>query len=147
MECILYAVQDGENNIQVTGPPRNNEIGSNSSSRPVSTPEGISSPASLAEVLLSTRQMFVEQASECLLVRSRTSIHLSIFPLCWNTGPLTIKRRKEMLFFSFCAFISKYLCMSHYIMQCLEMCCEFIIYFHSNLQASWRIKLMSPIPC
>ncbi|KAK8471249.1 hypothetical protein PHAVU_003G173700 [Phaseolus vulgaris] len=41
------------------------------SSRSGSAPEGFSSPTLLAEVLLSTRRMIVEQAGECLLQLSR----------------------------------------------------------------------------
>lgn len=69
MDHILLAVREGENNVQAVEARRNEEMGSNSS-RLGSTPEGLSSPASLAEVLRSTRRMIVEQAGECLLVRS-----------------------------------------------------------------------------
>lgn len=43
------------------------------SSRSASALEGFSSPTLLAEVLLSTRRMIVEQAGECLLVSFKTS--------------------------------------------------------------------------
>lgn len=72
MEHIWLAVREGGNNAQAAEVRRNEEMGS-VSSRSGLTPEGLSSPASLAEVLLSTRRMIVEQAGECLLVRSETS--------------------------------------------------------------------------
>lgn len=69
MEHILLAVREGENNAQAAEAHSNGEIGS-ASSRLGSTPESLSSPASLAEVLRSTRRMITEQAGECILVCS-----------------------------------------------------------------------------
>ncbi|KAK7330007.1 hypothetical protein VNO77_24191 [Canavalia gladiata] len=63
-------VREGGDNVQAAEARRNEEMGS-VSSRLGSIPEGLSSPASLAEVLRSTRQMIVEQAGECLLQLSR----------------------------------------------------------------------------
>ncbi|XP_061350728.1 ubiquitin-like domain-containing protein CIP73 isoform X2 [Gastrolobium bilobum] len=63
-------VREGGNNVQAAEAHTNEEMGS-VSSRMSSTPEGLSSPASLAEVLLSTRQMIIEQAGECLLQLAR----------------------------------------------------------------------------
>lgn len=68
---ILLAAREGGNNVQAAEAHRNEERGF-VSSRLSSIPEGLSSPASLAEVLLSTRRMIIEQAGECLLVRSKT---------------------------------------------------------------------------
>ncbi|KAI4344222.1 hypothetical protein L6164_011473 [Bauhinia variegata] len=65
------AIVRGGNDVQATEAQRNEEIGSFSSPRPGSIPEALSSPASLAEVLLSTRQMFTEQDGECLLQLAR----------------------------------------------------------------------------
>ncbi|TKY54761.1 Large proline-rich protein BAG6 [Spatholobus suberectus] len=62
-------VREGGDNAQAEA-RRNEEIGS-VSLRSGSTSEGLSSPTSLAEVLLSTRQMINEQAGECLLQLSR----------------------------------------------------------------------------
>ncbi|XP_027333418.1 ubiquitin-like domain-containing protein CIP73 isoform X3 [Abrus precatorius] len=63
-------VREGGDNVQAAEARRNEETGS-VSSRSGSTPEGLSSPSSLAEVLLSTRRMIVEQAGEYLLQLSR----------------------------------------------------------------------------
>ncbi|XP_057416746.1 ubiquitin-like domain-containing protein CIP73 [Lotus japonicus] len=62
--------REGGNNVQAAEAHRNEERGF-VSSRLSSTPEGLSSPASLAEVLLSTRRMIIEQAGECLLQLAR----------------------------------------------------------------------------
>ncbi|CAL0325675.1 unnamed protein product [Lupinus luteus] len=59
-------VRDGMNNGQAAEDHRSDEMGS-ISSRSGSTAEGIPSPASLAEVLRSSRRMIVEQVGECLL--------------------------------------------------------------------------------
>ena len=80
MECILFAVREGENNVQTAETHRNGEMGS-VSSRLGSTPEALSSPASLAEVMLSTRRMMIEQAGECLLVRFKASPYIFILYL------------------------------------------------------------------
>lgn len=77
MEHILLAVREGGNNAQAAEAHRNEETGS-VSSRLGSTPESLSSPASLAEVLLSTRRMIVEQAGECILVCSKASPYIFI---------------------------------------------------------------------
>ncbi|KAI5416048.1 ubiquitin-like domain-containing protein CIP73 [Lathyrus oleraceus] len=63
-------VREGENNAQAAEAHSNGEIGS-ASSRLGSTPESLSSPASLAEVLRSTRRMITEQAGECILQLAR----------------------------------------------------------------------------
>lgn len=68
MEHILLAVREGGNG-QAAEAHSNEAVGSGSS--PLgSTAENLPSPASLAEVLLSTRQMIIEQAGECILVCS-----------------------------------------------------------------------------
>ncbi|KAK7388562.1 hypothetical protein VNO78_23382 [Psophocarpus tetragonolobus] len=59
-------VREGGDHAQAAEAQRNVEFRS-VSSRLGSTPEGLSSPTSLAEVLLSTRRMIAEQAGECLL--------------------------------------------------------------------------------
>lgn len=60
----------GGNNAQETNIHGDEESSSNSSSRPSTTQESFPTPASLAEVMLSTRQMLTGEVSECLLVRS-----------------------------------------------------------------------------
>lgn len=69
MEHVLLAVREGGNNVQTAEAHRSVEMGS-ASSRMGSVPESLPSPASLAEVLLSTRRMITQQAGECILVRS-----------------------------------------------------------------------------
>ncbi|RZB56279.1 ubiquitin-like domain-containing protein CIP73 isoform X4 [Glycine soja] len=59
-------VREGRDNAEAAEAQRNEETRS-VSSHLGSTPEGLSSPASLAEVLRSTRQMIDQQAGECLL--------------------------------------------------------------------------------
>lgn len=63
-------VREGGDNAQAGESQRNEEIGS-VSLRSGLTTEGLSSPTSLAEVLLSTRRMITEQADQCLLQLSR----------------------------------------------------------------------------
>ncbi|KAL5065236.1 hypothetical protein RYX36_026973 [Vicia faba] len=63
-------VREGENNAQAAEARSNGEMGP-ASSRLGSTPESLSSPASLAEVLRSTRRMITEQAGECILQLAR----------------------------------------------------------------------------
>ncbi|XP_058759652.1 ubiquitin-like domain-containing protein CIP73 [Vicia villosa] len=63
-------VREGENNAQAAEAHSNDEVGS-VTSRLGSTPENLSSPASLAEVLRSTRRMITEQAGECILQLAR----------------------------------------------------------------------------
>lgn len=72
VEHILLAVREGRDNAEAAEAQRNEETRS-VSSHLGSTPEGLSSPASLAEVLRSTRQMIDQQAGECLLVSSKAS--------------------------------------------------------------------------
>ncbi|KAJ0090933.1 hypothetical protein Patl1_14855 [Pistacia atlantica] len=57
----------GSNNSQGTATDRTGERDSTSASHSGTVHEGLPTPASLAEVMLSTRQMLVEQAGECLL--------------------------------------------------------------------------------
>lgn len=85
MEHILLAVREG-GNAQAAEAHSNEAMGSGSS-RLGSTPENLPSPASLAEVLLSTRQMIIEQAGECILVCSNSSY----FHLYMSLPPLTIQ--------------------------------------------------------
>ncbi|KAJ1382371.1 Ubiquitin-like domain superfamily [Sesbania bispinosa] len=63
-------VREGGNDVQAAEARRNEELGS-VSSRLGSTAEGLSSTASLAGVLLSTRQMIIERVGECLLQLAR----------------------------------------------------------------------------
>ncbi|MED6206122.1 Ubiquitin-like domain-containing protein cip73 [Stylosanthes scabra] len=63
-------VREGGNNVPAAEAHRNVDMGS-ASSRLGSTPEALSSPASLAEIMLSSRQMMIEQAGECLLQLAR----------------------------------------------------------------------------
>lgn len=63
----------GGNNAEEANIHGDEESSSNSSSRPSTTQESFPTPASLAEVMLSTRQMLAEEVSECLLVRSKPS--------------------------------------------------------------------------
>ncbi|CAJ1944724.1 unnamed protein product [Sphenostylis stenocarpa] len=63
-------VREGGDIAQAAEAQRNVETRSVSSNLG-STPDGLSSPTFLAEVLLSTRRMIVEQAGECLLQLSR----------------------------------------------------------------------------
>lgn len=63
----------GGNNAQEANIHGDEESSSNSSSRPSTTQESFPTPASLAEVMLSTRQMLTGEVSECLLVRSKPS--------------------------------------------------------------------------
>ncbi|KGN60751.1 ubiquitin-like domain-containing protein CIP73 [Cucumis sativus] len=61
----------GGNNAQETNIHGDEESSSNSSSRPSTTQESFPTPASLAEVMLSTRQMLTGEVSECLLQLAR----------------------------------------------------------------------------
>ncbi|MED6222510.1 Ubiquitin-like domain-containing protein cip73 [Stylosanthes scabra] len=63
-------VREGGNNVPAADAHRNEDVGS-ASSRLGSTPEALSSPASLAEIMLSSRRMMIEQAGECLLQLAR----------------------------------------------------------------------------
>ncbi|XP_022143043.1 large proline-rich protein BAG6 isoform X2 [Momordica charantia] len=61
----------GGNNAEEANIHGDEESSSNSSSRPSTTQESFPTPASLAEVMLSTRQMLAEEVSECLLQLAR----------------------------------------------------------------------------
>ncbi|WJX90424.1 Ubiquitin-like domain-containing protein cip73 [Trifolium repens] len=69
-DTIVREVREGGNNAQPAEARSNEEMGS-ASSRLGSTLANLSSPASLAEVLLSTRRMIIEQAGECILQLAR----------------------------------------------------------------------------
>ncbi|CAJ2634598.1 unnamed protein product [Trifolium pratense] len=69
-DTIVREVREGGNNAQAAEARSNEEMGS-ASSHLGSTPANLSSPASLAEVLLSTRRMIIEQAGECILQLAR----------------------------------------------------------------------------
>ncbi|XP_038889778.1 ubiquitin-like domain-containing protein CIP73 isoform X2 [Benincasa hispida] len=61
----------GGNNSQEANIHGDEESSSNSSSRPSTAQESFPTPASLAEVMLSTRQMLTGEVSECLLQLAR----------------------------------------------------------------------------
>ena len=71
----------GGNNGQEANTHGAEESSSNSSTRPSTTHESFPTPASLAEVMFSTRQMLTGEVSECLLVRSRPSNTHNYFKL------------------------------------------------------------------
>lgn len=56
------------NNAQMSASNRPDNRDPNSASQPGAIPEGLPTPASLAEIMLSTRQMLIEQVAECLQV-------------------------------------------------------------------------------
>lgn len=64
--CWFWAGRGGGNNTAATNSTI--EGNTNSASHPGSLQEGLPMPASLAEVMQSTRQMLIEQSAECLHV-------------------------------------------------------------------------------
>lgn len=56
------------NNAQMSASNRPDNRDPNSASQPGAIPEGLPTPGSLAEIMLSTRQMLIEQVAECLQV-------------------------------------------------------------------------------
>lgn len=67
---MYWAGRGGSNNSQAATTDMTGERDSSSSSHSGTAQEGLPTPATLAEVMLSTRQMLVEQVGECLLVCS-----------------------------------------------------------------------------
>jgi len=66
----------GENNAQADAARRTEQIDSNSMSQSGTGQERLPTPASLAEVIRSSRQLLTEQVAECLLVCYLTSFYL-----------------------------------------------------------------------
>lgn len=64
----------GGNRSQAAAIPGTGERGSNSSQHTGTVREGFPTPAFLAEIMLSARQMLIEHAGECLLVRSLVTL-------------------------------------------------------------------------
>lgn len=75
---IVVAGRGGESNAQAAAATRTSERGSNSTPRTGTVQEGFPTPASLAEVMLSTRQMLIDHVGECLHVRSQVTL-LSLY--------------------------------------------------------------------
>ncbi|KAI6679216.1 hypothetical protein NL676_033097 [Syzygium grande] len=72
-QCLSYIKSEFEdigrgsgNNAQMSASNRPDNRDPNSASQPGAIPEGLPTPASLAEIMLSTRQMLIEQVAECL---------------------------------------------------------------------------------
>ena len=65
-----------ENNAQADAALRTEQIDSNSMSLSGTVQERLPTPASLAEVIRSSRQLLTEQVAECLLVCYLTSFYL-----------------------------------------------------------------------
>ncbi|KAI3426555.1 Ubiquitin-like domain-containing protein, partial [Psidium guajava] len=65
-EDIALAGRGIGNNAQMFASNRPDSRDPTSASQPGATPEGLPTPASLAEIMLSTRQMLTEQVAECL---------------------------------------------------------------------------------
>ncbi|KAG2668514.1 hypothetical protein I3760_15G164500 [Carya illinoinensis] len=63
----IVAGRGSRDNAQATATHEIGERGTNSSLRTGTVQEGFPTPASLAEIMLSTRQMLIEHAGECLL--------------------------------------------------------------------------------
>ncbi|XVE71560.1 hypothetical protein DITRI_Ditri10aG0161100 [Diplodiscus trichospermus] len=88
----------GGNDPQTASMSRTGDRDSNTASNSGTIREGLPTPASLAEVLLSTRQMLIEQAGECLQQLARQledegnvtdpSARLSAQSNAWRTGVL-----------------------------------------------------------
>ncbi|XP_021275844.1 large proline-rich protein bag6-B isoform X2 [Herrania umbratica] len=88
----------GGNDPQAASLSRTGDRDSNSASNSGTVQEGLPTPASLAEVLLATRQLLIEQAGECLQQLARqledqgnvtdSSARLSAQSIAWRTGVL-----------------------------------------------------------
>ncbi|XP_048133100.1 ubiquitin-like domain-containing protein CIP73 isoform X3 [Rhodamnia argentea] len=72
-QCLSYIKSEFEdigrgsgNNAQMSASNRPDNRDPTSASQPGTIPEGLPTPASLAEIMLSTRQMLIEQVAECL---------------------------------------------------------------------------------
>ncbi|KAF8036726.1 hypothetical protein BT93_C2442 [Corymbia citriodora subsp. variegata] len=68
-QCLSYIKSEFEDIGRGNGMSASNRPDSrdpNSASQPGAVPEGLPTPASLAEIMLSTRQMLIEQVAECL---------------------------------------------------------------------------------
>lgn len=71
---IVVAGRGGESSAQAAAATGTSERGSNSTPGTGTVQEGFPTPASLAEVMLSTRQMLIEHVGECLRVRSQVTL-------------------------------------------------------------------------
>ncbi|XP_019464481.1 PREDICTED: large proline-rich protein bag6-A-like isoform X4 [Lupinus angustifolius] len=98
-------VREGVNNGQAAEDHRSEEMGS-ISSRSGSTAEGIPSPASLAEVLRSSRRMIVEQVGECLLqLASQLENQANITDSLLRSSTQSRAMRTGVLFYNLGAFL------------------------------------------
>jgi hypothetical protein len=68
------AGRSGGNSAQSAATHGNGERGPNSALPTGTVQEVFPTPASLAEVMLSTRQMLIEHAGECILVSSQVTL-------------------------------------------------------------------------
>lgn len=68
------AGRGGGNSAQAAATHGNGERGPDSTLPTATVQEGFPTPASLAEVMLSTRQMLIEHAGECILVSSQVTL-------------------------------------------------------------------------
>lgn len=95
---LVWAVREGGNNAQVATLHGTEGRNPNSMSHSGTVREGLPTPASLAEVMLSTRQMLIEQIGEsllvCLSVPFLCSFFFQLFILLfhdiWRTLPFQI---------------------------------------------------------
>ncbi|XP_019441049.1 PREDICTED: large proline-rich protein bag6-like isoform X2 [Lupinus angustifolius] len=98
-------VREGVNNGQAAEAHRTEEMGS-VSSRLGSTIEGLPSPASLAEVLCSSRQMIVEQVGECLLqLASQLENQANVADSLLRSSIQSRTMRTGVLFYNLGAFL------------------------------------------
>lgn len=76
------AGRGGRDNAQATATTHEiGERGTNSTLRTGTVQEGFPTPASLAEIMRSTRQMLIEHAGGCLLVCFHVTLYLYILKL------------------------------------------------------------------
>ncbi|KAM3714233.1 hypothetical protein ACB098_01G319100 [Castanea mollissima] len=94
----IVAGRGGESNAQAAAATRTSERSSNSTPRTGTVQEGFPTPASLAEVMQSTRQMLIDHVGECLLLLAGQledqvnvtdpSVRSSTQTSAWRTGGL-----------------------------------------------------------
>lgn len=68
MVAMYVMTGRGENNGQADSAQRTEQIDSNSTPQSRTVQERLPTPASLGEMMLSSRQLLIEQVAECLLV-------------------------------------------------------------------------------
>lgn len=108
-QCLSYIKSEFEdigrsNGMSASNRPDNRDP--NSASQPGAIPEGLPTPASLAEVMLSTRQMLIEQVAECLqLCASQLQNQVGVTDQTMRLNTQSTAMRMGVLFHSLGAYI------------------------------------------